>query len=131
WAGPSFWDDKRWIGSTQDKEPGKVPWALAITEGSDLSKAVREAKAMGVTGIKVYSDLAPGIVARIPAQAHAQGLKVWSHAAVFPTRPSQVVASGVDVISHAALFVWEGAETLPATYHHGKFTDFGPPAPYV
>ena len=131
WAGPSFWDDRRWVGSTQGRPPGQVPWARAITPASDLGADAAAAKAMGVTGIKMYSDLPPDLVARIPAAAHTKGLKVWSHPVVFPTRPSDVVRSGVDVISHATLFVWEGASTLPTTYHDGAFTDFGPPAPYA
>jgi len=81
--------------------------------------------------IKVYSDLPPEVVARIPAAAHANGLRVWSHLVVFPSRPSDVVRSGIDVISHATLFVWEGATTLPTTYHSGAHGDFGPAAPYA
>jgi len=130
WAGPSYWNDRRWVGSTQGKAPGTVAWARAIDPSSDLTAEVAAARALGATGIKVYSDLQPDVVSRIPAAAHAQGLRVWSHPVVFPTKPSQVVRSGVDVISHAALFVWEGATRLPVTYHTGTFTDFGPPAPY-
>ncbi len=131
WAGPSFWDDRRWVGSTQGKLPGHVPWAREITAATELRAEAAAARAMGVTGIKVYSDIAPDVVARISAAARAFGLKTWSHPAVFPTRPSDVVRSGVDVISHAALFVWEGADALPTTYHSGVHTDFGPPAPYA
>ncbi|MBA2355976.1 MAG: amidohydrolase family protein [Acidobacteria bacterium] len=104
WAGPSFWDDRRWVGSTQGKPPGEASWARAITATSDLMAE---------------------------AAAHANGLRVWSHPVVFPSRPSDVVRSGIDVISHATLFVWEGATTLPTTYHSGAHGDFGPAAPYA
>lgn len=130
-AGPSFWGDRRWKGSTGDHRPGEAPWALAITDGTDLTAAVRQAKALGVTGIKVYSDLPPRLVRRITVEAHRQRLPVWSHAAVFPTRPADVVRAGVDVISHSALFVWEGVETLPSGFHVSPFTDFGPVGPYA
>lgn len=131
WAGASFWDDRRWVGSTQGKPPGSLAWARMIDESSDLAAAATAARDIGVTGIKVYSDLSPDIVGRIPAAAHGHGLRVWSHPVVFPTKPSQVVRAGVDVISHASLFVWEGATAVPPTYHHGRFSDFGPPAPFA
>lgn len=130
WAGNSFWDDRRWEGYTQDREPGEVPWALAITDSTDLASAVRDAKAIGVTGIKIYSDLSPELVGDITAEAHRQGLRVWSHATVFPVRPADVVKAGVDAISHSALFVWEGADVLPTRFHVNPFTDFGPVGPY-
>ena len=130
-AGPSFWGDRRWKGSTGDHRPGEAPWALAITDGTDLTAALRQAKALGVTGIKVYSDLPPRLVRRITVEAHRQRLPVWSHPAVFPTRPADVVRAGVDVISHSALFVWEGVETLPSGFHVSPFTDFGPVGPYA
>jgi len=130
WAGPSFWDDRRWKGMTGDRKPGEVPWAMAITEETNLVDAVRAAKALGVTAIKIYSDLSPPLVRRIAAEAHRAGLLVWSHAAVFPTRPAEVAIAGVDTISHSALFVWEGVQSLPSGYHVEPFTDFGPIGPY-
>ncbi len=130
-AGPSFWNDRRWIGLTGRYKPGEAPWTIAVTDGTDLTTAVRNAKALGITAVKIYSDLPPRHVQRVAEEAHRQGLAVWSHPAVFPTRPMDVVRAGVDVISHSALFVWEGVETLPSGYHVEPFTDFGPAAPYA
>jgi len=49
-----------------------------------------------------------GLLARIAAEAHRQGLAVWSHAAMAgPAKPGHVVRSGVDVISHAEHLVFE------------------------
>ena len=38
-----------------------------------------------------------------PTEAHAQGLKVWAHAALRPAPPIDVVEAGVDAVSHANL----------------------------
>lgn len=93
---------------------GEAAWARAITADTDIVKAVTEAKATGATGIKLYADLSPNTVANITREAHRQGLKVWSHATIFPSKPSDAVRAGVDVISHNNLLVWEMVKDIPA-----------------
>jgi imidazolonepropionase-like amidohydrolase len=130
WAGPAFFTVDPRISSTP--HAGTLPWLLGVDHATNLVDSVRAARASGVTAIKIYSDLDEQLVTAITAEAHAQGLRVWSHPVIFPTRPSAVVAAGVDVISHAGLFVWEGAGTLPKDYDSGHpFNAFGPPAPYA
>jgi imidazolonepropionase-like amidohydrolase len=130
-AGPSFYAvDKRPIGSTGDKAPGEVPWFLAVTDSTDLTAAMAGAKALGVSAIKIYSDLSLDLVQRITKAAHDQGLLVWTHPAIFPVRPWDVVEAGVDAVSHAALLVWEGVPTLPARFHTDPYTNFGPVGPF-
>ena len=131
----AFWADSVFMANDprvrDTPGAGIVPWSLAVSAETDLDEAVRDAKQSGATGIKVYSNVAPSLLADVVRVAHAQGLQVWTHPVVFPTRPSDVVAAGSDVISHAALFVWEGAQQLPSTYNGGHpFNPFGPPAPY-
>jgi imidazolonepropionase-like amidohydrolase len=130
WNGPTLMDDPR----TRDRYArlGDVPWLLAVIDATDIAAEARRARDSGVTGIKVISDVEPSLLQAIAESAHAAGLKFWSHAAVFPTRPSVVVASGADVISHAAFFVWEVPAELPATYNDPHpWNIFGPPAPYA
>ena len=130
WADSSFFAEDPRVSKTPGA--GHLPWFLGVDETTKLPEAVRAARASGVTGIKIYSNLDARLVAAITKEAHAQGLRVWSHPVVFPTRPSAVVAAGVDVISHANLLVWEGADTLASTYDRGhRFNPFGPPAPYA
>src|SRR5437763_1393930 len=80
-----------------------APRMRAVTSSSDIATVVADAKRTGATGLKLYADLSPDIIARIVREAHAQGLRVWSHATIFPARPSDAVAAGVDVISHSLL----------------------------
>jgi imidazolonepropionase-like amidohydrolase len=130
-----------WNGQTLMNDPrirdryatyGDTSWLLAVTDTIDLDAEARAARESGVTGIKTVSDLSPSQVRSVARAAHAAGLKYWSHAVVFPTKPSAVVASGVDVISHAAFFVWEVPKEMPRTYDGGHpWTIFGPPAPYA
>lgn len=116
-AGPThLLGDRRVDEISHGRPRGEAPWARAITPDTDIAKAVSDAKATGATGIKIYTDLAPDIVARITAEAHRQGLKVWSHAAIYPGRPSDSVRAGVDVISHSILIVVEVMEKVPQQY---------------
>ncbi|MDQ3712158.1 MAG: amidohydrolase family protein [Acidobacteriota bacterium] len=95
------------------KPAGQAAWARAIKADTDIVKAVTEAKATGATGIKLYADLPPDIVKKITKEAHRQGLKVWSHATIFPSKPSDAVAANVDVLSHSLMMVFELEDKLP------------------
>jgi imidazolonepropionase-like amidohydrolase len=116
-AGPThLLGDKRVDEISHGRARGEAPWARAITPETDIAKAVSEAKATGATGIKIYTDLTPEIVARLTTEAHKQGLKVWSHAAIYPGRPSDAVRAGVDVISHSNLAIVEAMDKVPQKY---------------
>lgn len=116
-AGPThLLGDKRVDEISRGLARGEAPWAKAITPETDIAKAVSEAKATGATGIKIYTDLTPEIVARLTAEAHKQGLKVWSHAAIYPGKPSDAVRAGVDVISHSMLAIAEAMDKVPQRY---------------
>jgi imidazolonepropionase-like amidohydrolase len=108
-AGPGFFVDPRARASSEGLEPGDAPWARAVTANSDVEAVVAEAAATGAAGIKAYALVDPELLTRLATAAHARGLRVWSHATVFTTRPSEAVAAGVDVLSHAAYLVWEGS----------------------
>ncbi len=128
-ADPVFFDtDPRVASHLRD---ARLPWSLAVRPATDLDSELDAAREIGVTGVKIYSNLPASRIEEIVVSAHRLGLRVWSHPVVFPTRPSDVISAGVDVVSHAALFVWEGAEKMPSTYNGGHpFNPFGPPAPY-
>src|SRR5258706_9081331 len=116
-GGPSLiLKDRRIPQISHGRLPGEAPWARAITASTDITQAVADAKATGATGVKIYSDLTPDLIQRITNEAHRQGLRVWAHAAVYPSRPRQVVAAGVDVVSHSMLMVSQGMQTPPETY---------------
>lgn len=113
-AGKTWFVDSRSKIMMHGLPAGEAPWARAVEPDTDIVKAVAEAKATGATGIKLYADLPPETVAKITGEAHRQGLKVWSHATVFPSRPSDAVKAGIDVISHNHLLVWELVKDIPA-----------------
>ncbi len=95
--------------------PGDAAWLKGLTDTTDLQIAIAAAKLTGATGIKLYADLAAPLVSRAAAEAHRQGMKVWSHAAIVPAKPSDAVAAGVDVISHISYLVYEGNDPMPAS----------------
>lgn len=115
-AGPSFFDDPRVAAVSQGGVIGKVPWAQAVDENTDLRMAVAEAKGTYATAIKIYANLPADMVKKITAEAHRQGLKVWAHAAVFPTRPQDVIDAGVDAVSHSCYIGYQLTPTIPSSY---------------
>lgn len=135
-AGPTWFTDPRVKEISHDMAPGEAPWARAITTSTNLRKAVSEAKATGAIGIKLYADLSPDEVTRLTKEAHRQGLKVWSHATVFPSRPSDAVSAGVDVISHSVDLVFQLNDKLPetlakASYSSVNWNSSSPDAPAI
>ena len=123
-AGPTFFQDPRARASAHGAVPGEAAWLRAITPETDIAAAVAAAKATGATGIKIYADLPGSLVAKITAEAHRQGLRVWSHATIFPAGPGDAVAAGVDVISHSAYLIWEGIRPIPDSYRNRLTADY-------
>jgi imidazolonepropionase-like amidohydrolase len=114
-AGPSWVAvDNRVAPIAHGLTPGQAPWLRAVTDTSDLRAIVADAKRTGATGLKIYADVPPALVGALSAEAHRAGLRVWSHAAIIPTRPSEAVRAGVDVLSHVMSIVLEGVDTMPS-----------------
>ncbi|NML22245.1 amidohydrolase family protein [Pseudoflavitalea sp. G-6-1-2] len=97
-AGPEYFE---MMNRGRKGTDGKSPWVRSITDTSDIRKAIAEAKACGVTGIKIYAELSASLVQQITKEAHAQGLLAWSHAAVNPALPLEIAEAGVNSMSHA------------------------------
>lgn len=108
-AGPPFFTDPRTIQSSQGYVPGTAPWMQAITDSTDLARAVATARGSGAIGLKLYAALDSALVTRATAEAHRQGLKVLAHATTFPGLPSDLAAAGVDILAHAPYLVWQGS----------------------
>ena len=115
-AGPAFFADPRVAAASAGVKPGTAPWMQAIDASTDIAQAVSLARGTSATAIKIYADLTPGLVSAITREAHRQGMQVWAHSAVFPTRPEEVIAAGVDVVSHACYQAYELQPTIPRAY---------------
>ncbi|MDE2053772.1 MAG: amidohydrolase family protein [Xanthomonadaceae bacterium] len=134
-AGPSFFkEDPRAQDASKGEPLGFAPWMQAITAKTDIPLAVAEAKGTGATGIKLYANLPAALVKAITAEAHRQGLRVWTHATIFPATPSDAVDAGADTISHSPYLVWEAAPSVPDDYKMramGDFEHIKPDAPQI
>ena len=134
-AGPSFFaEDSRAQDASRGEPLGFAPWMQAITAATDLPLAVAEAKGTGATALKLYANLPASLVAAITAEAHRQGLRVWTHATIFPARPRDAVDAGADTISHSPYLVWEAAPHVPDDYKmraRGDFEHVKPDAPQI
>jgi len=119
-AGPQWFHDPRPKASSHGGVAGEVAWMRAITPESDFPAVIAAGKATGATGLKIYADLSPATVARVTAEAHRQGLKVWAHSAVFPAKPSDDVAASVDVMSHTNYLGAEGMNPPPDSYEAAR-----------
>jgi imidazolonepropionase-like amidohydrolase len=102
-ASPGFFADPRAGSAAAGAVPGSLPWMRSVTDTTDLQQAVAEARGTGASAIKIYAGLDGDLVRGIVAEAHRQGLPVWSHLRVGPATPLDVVDAGADVVSHATL----------------------------
>lgn len=134
-AGPTFFaEDVRAQEASAGERLGFAPWMQAITADTDIPLAVAEAKGTGATALKLYANLPPDLVSKITAEAHRQGLRVWTHATIFPTTATEAVDAGVDTISHSPYLVWDAARNVPDDYRvraMGDFTHIRPDAPQI
>ncbi|HPF24801.1 MAG TPA: amidohydrolase family protein [Hyphomonas sp.] len=115
-AGRPFFADPRVEAASMGSTPGTAPWMQAIDKETDLVEAVTLARGTGATAIKIYADLTPDLVAAITAEAHQQGIQVWAHSAVFPTRPADVIDAGVDTVSHVCYLAYQAEPVMLAAY---------------
>lgn len=122
-AGPSFFADRRMAAEALGETPGAVPWMRAVTAETDLVELVAMMRGTGASGIKIYANLSPALFAALAAEAHRQGLPVWSHGAVFPTTPMEQVAAGADTLSHVCMLAYQTLTPPPASY---AYADRGP-----
>jgi imidazolonepropionase-like amidohydrolase len=132
-AGPAFFTDPRVLQASRGFDPGKAPWAQAITPETDIAQAVAAAKATGAIAIKMYAALDATLTKKIADEAHKQGLRLVAHATVFPAKPGDLVADGVDILAHAPYLAWEGS---PATSDYtqrarGDFVHVAPDSPAI
>jgi imidazolonepropionase-like amidohydrolase len=116
-AGPTFFaEDPRVPGASEGVLLGAAPWMRSVDAATDIPTAVADAKGTGATGVKLYANLPAALVKAIAAEAHRQGLLVWTHATIFPAKPSDAIAAGADSISHTPYLVWQAAPKVPQDY---------------
>jgi imidazolonepropionase-like amidohydrolase len=134
-AGPTFFvEDERAKEASAGEPLGFAPWMQAISTTTDIPLAVAEAKGTGATALKLYANLPASLVTSITAEAHRQGLRVWTHATIFPATPGDAVAAGVDTISHSPYLIWAAAPNVPDDYRGralGDFEHIKPDAPQI
>lgn len=106
-AGPKFFTDPRTIATAQGGISGKMPYMKAIDSTSNLILEVAQAKGTGASGIKLYANLSSKEINNIVNEAKKQGINVWAHAALNPTKPSEVISSGVISVSHINMLLQE------------------------
>lgn len=106
-AGSVFFSDPRTATSTRGGINGKMPYMQAISDSTNFTLAIAEAKGSGASGIKLYANLTTGQVNRIMTEAQKQQMPVWGHAWLQGTGPSDLVRAGLISISHAPLLVRE------------------------
>jgi imidazolonepropionase-like amidohydrolase len=105
-AGNKFFiNDPRPAQVALGAQAGNVSWQWAIDENTNFDEVVLQAKGIGSSAIKMYTDVNKKMMNNVSKSAKKYGLKVWAHASIAPTRPSDVTAAGVDVMSHAGDFL--------------------------
>ena len=134
-SGPTFFREDRRAQAASAGEPlGFAPWMQAVSGTTDIPLAIAEAKGTGATGVKLYANLPAALVKSLAAEAHRQGLQVWTHATIFPAAPHDAVDAGADTISHSPYLIWEAAPHVPGDYAMramGDFEHIPPNAPAI
>lgn len=115
-AGKSFFDDPRTAAASKGITPGTAPWMQAIDENTDLATAVTLAKGTSAAAIKIYANLGGGLVKKIAAEAHRQGMLVWAHGMVFPATPQEVIDAKPDTVSHTCYLAYQAVDKRPSRY---------------
>lgn len=82
-------------------------YPLMLTTARDAVTLVRQARAGGAIGIKLYQDLDPAQIVAVVQAAHAQGMPVWGHAWVQPASVLEQARANQDGVVHAAGLVGE------------------------
>ncbi|WP_136468626.1 amidohydrolase family protein [Flagellimonas onchidii] len=100
-AGPEFFkNDPRPQQVAKGAKAGQVSWQRAVTDSTDFRQVIAEAKGLGATAIKIYDNVDEQVFKKVADEAKYQGLKVWSHAVVPPTKALDVTNAGSDAVSH-------------------------------
>lgn len=86
-------------GINLHKEPYE-PWRQLVTENTNLDSAMKEAKACGATGVKLYHSFDKVLLPKVVAAAKQHGLKTWGHVMMYPANPMDVASSRMEVLSH-------------------------------
>ncbi len=116
-AGPTFFaEDPRVAGAAEGQVAGRTPYLREITTATDLRLAVAAARGAGATALKLYANLPADLVRGLTAEAHRQGMLVWTHSTIFPAGPMDAVRAGADAISHSAYLAWAAADRIPQDY---------------
>ena len=108
--------DPKTIRASLGYSAGEAPWAPAVTSESDLPRVIARANGAEVSALKLYFGFEPELIRSLSEEAHRQGLRVWAHSTVYPSRPMAVVRAGVDVISHTCGLAWQDADLDPRPY---------------
>jgi imidazolonepropionase-like amidohydrolase len=104
-AGPGRWFEGAFGENARGDLPlGESPLVRRIDSNTDVKQVIADAKSAGAHGIKIYNGIDAAMVRRLAAEAHRQGLRVWSHFDVNPARPTDLISAGVEVVSHADQF---------------------------
>ncbi|MBQ1542698.1 hydrolase [Caulobacter sp. CCUG 60055] len=112
-GGPGLFANPRIAYLSEGWTPGTAPWAQAVTPKTDVRLAVAVARGTGATAVKLYTDIPAPLVRALAAEAHRQGLKVWTHAAILPALPLDAVEAGADSLSHVCDLAYQAADRPP------------------
>lgn len=121
-AGQKFFDkDPRPQFVAMGEKAGEVAYQKAINNDTNIPLAIAEIKGLGATAIKVYDQMDKKLFKKVAKEAKKQGLQVWTHATVPPTRPSELVKNGSQALSHAGyLLDYEFIDEVKSSIDHNS-----------
>ncbi|HEX8225880.1 MAG TPA: amidohydrolase family protein [Allosphingosinicella sp.] len=107
--------------------PGPLAAQMAVTASDPASAlaAVRKAKQMGFTGVKLYGSLDPKLVPVIAGEAKKLGLRVQGHVPR-TMRPLEAVRAGYDELTHINFVAMQAMPDSVVNESNGLQRFYGP-----
>lgn len=111
WAGVPYMTAAKERMDTKGWATADAPWSQTVREGmttADYERMVRQAKAFGCTGLKLYTDLTSQQLHDIIPVCRRNGVMAWGHAEPLPATVEDAVDAGMEVMSHIYLIIGMG-----------------------
>lgn len=115
-GGASFFEKDKRRRFSYGYVNGEAPWRKAVTNRSNLTIDIAEAKGAGAKVAKIYANLDASLATKLIREAKKQKLLTAAHSTVFPAGPEDLVDAGVNSLSHAPYLVWQAVSDIPNEY---------------
>ena len=118
-AGAKFKTDPRFKEMLKDPDKKDLEGLLFFDSLDEVPPFIKWARQTGASGLKLYTALTDDQLAEVTRLGEEQGLKIYTHAVIFPADSSAVVNSNPTEIIHTKGLIAAEADGLPDVFLEG------------